>query len=264
MHFLLTKYCIWPRRILFLPKVFQKVRKLRQILISRQNSVYKGLSFSSKSKLFGEGPLCLRTTFATLVSTIPDGSSLMTRGEWTLRLRHIHRWKLMYTWYTWRLCLSHIEVDLDQVNPQEVLAEVPAQHLLWLLAKQLRLPTAGVQARLTLVNIFFFPCSSLWLSLSLFITLSQIVQATVSAVSTDAQIGVLRAPSKVGSKNCSPIFCFFAKAQRRRIQAIFSAAPEAASAQVVAVEEASEPKGYNYPVPGTHTYFIQKLDRKIL
>ena len=167
MHFLLTKYCIWPRRILFLPKVFQKVRKLRQILISRQNSVYKGLSFSSKSKLFGEGPLCLRTTFATLVSTIPDGSSLMTRGEWTLRLRHIHRWKLMYTWYTWRLCLSHIEVDLDQVNPQEVLAEVPAQHLLWLLAKQLRLPTAGVQARLTLVNIFFFPCSSLWLSLSL-------------------------------------------------------------------------------------------------
>ena len=102
------------------------------------------------------------------------------------------------------------------------------------------------------------------LSLSLFTTLSQIVQATVSAVSTDAQIGVLRAPSKVGSKNCSPIFCFFAKAQRRRIQAIFSAAPEAASAQVVAVEEASEPKGYNYPVPGTHTYFIQKLDRKIL
>ena len=70
----------------------------------------------------------------------------------------------MYTRYTWRLCLSHIEVDL---NPQGVLAEDPAQHLLWHLAKQLRLPTAGVQARLTLVNIFFFPCSSLWLSLSL-------------------------------------------------------------------------------------------------
>ena len=47
------------------------------------------------------------------------------------------------------------------------------------------------------------------------------------------------------------------------MQTIFSAAPEAASAPVVAVEEASEPKGYNYPVPGTHTYFIQKLDRKI-
>ena len=82
------------------------------------------------------------------------------------------RWKLMYTRYTWRLCLSHIEVDL---NPQGVLAEDPAQHLLWLLAKQLRLPTAGVQARLTLVNIFFFPCSSLWLSLplQLFLRLSK-------------------------------------------------------------------------------------------
>ena len=104
----------------------------------------------------------------------------------------------------------------------------------------------------------------LFLSLSLFTTLPQIVQTTVSAVSTDAQIGVLKAPSKVGSKNCSPIFCFFAKTQRRSIQTIFSTAPEAASAPVVAVEEASEPKGYNYPVPGTHTYFIQKLDRKIL
>ena len=56
---------------------------------------------------------------------------------------------------------SHNEVDTDHVNPQEVLAEDPAQHLLLLLAKQLHLPTAGVQARLTLVNIFFFPCSSL-------------------------------------------------------------------------------------------------------
>ena len=104
------------------------------------------------------------------------------------------------------------------------------------------------------------------LCLSLFTTLSQIVQTTVSAVLMDAQIGVLKAPSKVGSKNRSPIFCFFANAQRRwrSIQSIFSAAPEAASAPVVAVEEASEPKGYNYPVPGTHTYFIQKLDRKIL
>ena len=170
----------------------------------------------------------------------------------------------------WAFKKSEVEVDIDQVNLQEdeVLAEDPAQHLLWPLAKQLHLPTAGVQARLTLVNIFPFPCSSLWpsLSLSLFTTLSQIVQTTVSAVSMDAQIGVLKAPSKVGSKNRSPIFCFFANAQRRwrSIQSIFSAAPEAASAPVVAVEEASEPKGYNYPVPGRHSYFIQKLDRKIL
>ena len=69
----------------------------------------------------------------------------------------------------WAFKKSEVEVDIDQVNLQEdeVLAEDPAQHLLWLLAKQLHLPTAGVQARLTLVNIFFFPCSSLWPSLSL-------------------------------------------------------------------------------------------------
>ena len=165
----------------------------------------------------------------------------------------------------WAFKKSEVEVDIDQVNLQEdeVLAEDLARHLLSLLAKQLHLPTAGVQARLTLVNIFF---SLVPLCDPLFTTLSQIVQTTVSAVLMDAQIGVLKAPSKVGSKNRSPIFCSFANAQRRwrSIQSIFSAAPEAASAPVVAVEEASEPKGYNYPVPGRHTYFIQKLDRKIL
>ena len=50
----------------FWPKVFQKVRKTRQIIISRRYSVCWGLKFSSESKLFGEGPLCLRTTSATL------------------------------------------------------------------------------------------------------------------------------------------------------------------------------------------------------
>ena len=50
----------------FLPKVLQKVRQLQQILISRQYNVYKGMKFSSESKLFGEGPSHLRTTSATL------------------------------------------------------------------------------------------------------------------------------------------------------------------------------------------------------
>ena len=51
-----------------LPHFLQKVPNSRQILISRQNSLCKCLKFSSKSKLFGEGPSCLRTTFATLLS----------------------------------------------------------------------------------------------------------------------------------------------------------------------------------------------------
>ena len=42
------------------------MRKSRQILILRQNSVCKGLKISSESKFFGEGPSCLRTTSATL------------------------------------------------------------------------------------------------------------------------------------------------------------------------------------------------------
>ena len=50
----------------FLPKVFQKVRKSQQILLSRQNNVCLGLKVLSKSKLFSEGFSCLRTTSATL------------------------------------------------------------------------------------------------------------------------------------------------------------------------------------------------------
>ena len=54
----------------FLPKVFQKVRKSRQILISRQSSVCWCLKFLYKSKLFGEGPFCLHTTSGTLGLTL--------------------------------------------------------------------------------------------------------------------------------------------------------------------------------------------------
>ena len=36
------------------------------MLITLQNSVHKGLKFSSESKHFGEGPSCLHTTSATL------------------------------------------------------------------------------------------------------------------------------------------------------------------------------------------------------
>ena len=46
---------------LFLAKDFQKVRKLRQILTSQQNSI--------RLKIFariGKGPSCIRTTSATL------------------------------------------------------------------------------------------------------------------------------------------------------------------------------------------------------
>ena len=71
-------------------------------------------------------------------------------------------------------------------------------------------------------------------------------------------------PARSDQRIALQFFAFFAKAKKRSMRNIFSAAPEAASAQEVAVEEASEPKGYNYPVPGTHTWFIQKLDRKIL
>ena len=39
VHFMPKKHCLWPKRALFLPEVFQKVRKSRQILILRQNSV---------------------------------------------------------------------------------------------------------------------------------------------------------------------------------------------------------------------------------
>ena len=51
-----------PKKALFMPKDLQKkVLKSRQILI-----LTNGLEFSSKSKLFGEGPSCLRTTSANL------------------------------------------------------------------------------------------------------------------------------------------------------------------------------------------------------
>ena len=39
VHSLLKKHCLWPIRALLLPKVFQKGRRSRQILISRQNTV---------------------------------------------------------------------------------------------------------------------------------------------------------------------------------------------------------------------------------
>jgi len=68
VHFLSKKRCFWPKKAL-LTKDFQKVRKSRQILISRQNSVCWGLRFLSESKLFGGGPSHLRTTSATLSST---------------------------------------------------------------------------------------------------------------------------------------------------------------------------------------------------
>ena len=54
----------------FWPQVFQKVRKSRQILISRQSSVCWCLKFLYKSKLFGEAPFCLHTTSATLGLTL--------------------------------------------------------------------------------------------------------------------------------------------------------------------------------------------------
>ena len=41
--------------------------KIATNLISRQKNVCWDLKFSSKSKLFVEGPSCLRTTFATLI-----------------------------------------------------------------------------------------------------------------------------------------------------------------------------------------------------
>ena len=44
------------------------MRKSRQILILRQKSVCLGLKFLSEFKLFGKGPLCLRTNSATLSS----------------------------------------------------------------------------------------------------------------------------------------------------------------------------------------------------
>ena len=65
------KNCLWPKKALFLQKLFQKVRKLWQMLISRQNGKY-----SSESKLFGKGPSCLCTTSATLIVNIPHNHGL--------------------------------------------------------------------------------------------------------------------------------------------------------------------------------------------
>ena len=50
----------------FAQRLPKSVCKSRQILISRQKSICQGLKLSSESKLFGEGPSCLRTTSATL------------------------------------------------------------------------------------------------------------------------------------------------------------------------------------------------------
>ena len=47
---------------IFLPKDFQNVRKSQKILISR----ILGLKIFVRIQIFDEGPLCLRTTFATL------------------------------------------------------------------------------------------------------------------------------------------------------------------------------------------------------
>ena len=59
-------------------------------LNSRQNSVCSGLQFSFKSKLFGGGPPCPRTTSATLHATLLIGKSwlwdqwskMVLRGSW--------------------------------------------------------------------------------------------------------------------------------------------------------------------------------------
>ena len=65
-----------PQKALFMPKDLQKkVRKSRQILILRQNSVCKGLKISSESKFFGEGPSRLRTTNAILA--MPERQSFL-------------------------------------------------------------------------------------------------------------------------------------------------------------------------------------------
>ena len=59
MHFFPKKHCFWPKKALFLPK--------------DQNSICMGLKFSSESKLFGEGPSCVRLTSTTL-STFPSNT----------------------------------------------------------------------------------------------------------------------------------------------------------------------------------------------
>ena len=67
-------HCCLPKKSTFLLKVFQKVHKSRQSLIWRQNSVRKGLKFSSQPKLFGEDPSRLRATFATLCYSVQPHS----------------------------------------------------------------------------------------------------------------------------------------------------------------------------------------------
>ena len=61
-----------PKENTYLSKDFRKVCESRQILISRQNSICQGLTFSSRSKLFSEGPSCHRTTSATLMLSDSD------------------------------------------------------------------------------------------------------------------------------------------------------------------------------------------------
>ena len=66
MQYIPSNSALLAQETVFLPKVFQKLRELRQILISQRNRVGSGEKFSSESKLFGEGLSCLSTTSATL------------------------------------------------------------------------------------------------------------------------------------------------------------------------------------------------------
>ena len=70
----------------FLSKDFQKVRKSRQILMLRQNSVCSGLKFLSESKLFGRGPPCPRTTSATLTLTSNRSKPIQIDAEKALAI----------------------------------------------------------------------------------------------------------------------------------------------------------------------------------
>ena len=62
-HFLPIRHCVWPKKALFCTESSKKC-------VNRDKSWYRdkkrmlGLLISSESKLFGEGPSCLRTTSA--------------------------------------------------------------------------------------------------------------------------------------------------------------------------------------------------------
>ena len=65
VHFLPKETLFLTQKGTFLPEDFHKVPK------SRKNSECSGLKFLPESKLFGIGPSCLRTTFATLPTLQP-------------------------------------------------------------------------------------------------------------------------------------------------------------------------------------------------